>query len=163
MENNRISVRINLEKREFEVRGDAKYIEQRFGQYIDEYIGIIKDQQREEPTRGQQAKETATSSDAVTEAPASQIPETFGEYLNKFPKGISNVDKLLIASYFVQSHSKDKSFTVMEASNLLLEQGIKLSNASAFNNSSLSSKRVFKVTGKNFRVSESGVEHIKNL
>jgi hypothetical protein len=163
MEENRITIRINLEQREFEVQGDANYIDQKFGKDIQEYISLIKGQKQEK------LKESIPKGNLTNDLPTneggtpSELPDSFGEYLNKFPKGLTSVDKLLIACYFVQSTSKDKSFTVSDASDLLIEQGVKLSNASAFNKSNKNTGKIFILSGKNFRVSESGVDHIKSL
>src|SRR4051812_38227646 len=114
MEENRITIRINLEQREFEVQGDASYIDQKFGKDIQDYISLIKGQKPEK------LKESPSNNNGRNDLPkndevnASELPDSFGEYLNKFPKGLSSVDKLLIACYFVQSKSKDKSFIVSD-------------------------------------------------
>jgi len=161
MEENRITIRINLEQREFEVQGDASYIDQKFGKDIREYIDLIKGKKTEKPAESiPNISHDLPKTESVN---LSELPDSFGEYLNKFPKGLSSVDKLLIACYFVQSRSKEKSFTVSDASDLLIEQGVKLSNASAFNKSNKNTGKIFTLSGKNFRVSESGVDHIKSL
>ena len=68
-----------------------------------------------------------------------------------------------MTSYFVQSKNPEKVFTLKEASDLLLDQGVKLSNPNAFNKANSETKRIFKLSGKNFRVSDIGVEYINGL
>ena len=105
METNEITIRINLELREFEVRGDAKYIEQRFWPYIAEYLEVIKSSSK---TNNNESLKQTERQESVNTTSVSDFPDSFGEYLNRFPKGLSNVDKLLIASYYVQSKNENK-------------------------------------------------------
>ncbi|HTE01477.1 MAG TPA: hypothetical protein VK668_19455 [Mucilaginibacter sp.] len=164
METKEISIRINLESREFEIKGDSNYVNDHYGDYIMECLGIIKsssnlkknDQSPPSNTKHQSQSRTESGNDGG-------IPDSFGEYLNKFPKTISNVDKLLIACYHVQSKNDNKAFTISEASSLLINQGIKLSNPNSFNKANLDAKKIFKLTGNNYRVSETGVNHIKSV
>lgn len=163
MENNYIKIRINLNNREFEVDGDANYINEVFGNTLKEYLQIIKGSTNttEAPISDiQHKKENHT---ANSETRVSILPDSFGEYFNKFPRTLGNVDKLLIASYFVQIKNSGNSFTLSEASSLLLEQGVKLSNPNVFNKSNEATKKIFKLAGKNFRVSDSGIQYIKTL
>ena len=159
MENDkRVRLRINLINGEFEIDGNSDFIIEHFGERINSYLDII------------QSDKGINKENAIirpnpnkSEILVGTIPDNFGEYFNKFSKSISNVDKLLIASYFIQSTQESKSFLVKDASDLLIEQGIKLSNSAAFNNLNLNTKRIFKLTGKAFRVSDIGKEYIKNL
>jgi len=168
MEKNSVRIRVNLSSREFEVEGDASYINDRFGGDIDEYLALIKQQ------KGTQSPSSARAPISATEIPipnvelgqsdkSATMPDSFGEYFNKFSKSLNIVDKLLVASYFVQNKNSEKAFTLKEAADLLLVQGVKLSNPNAFNKANSDTKRIFKLSGKNFRVSEIGVEYINGL
>jgi hypothetical protein len=168
MEKNQVRLRINLESREFEVEGDAGYINERFGDEIDEYLSMIKKGSRsrsQSQPESSVAKQNLDRSDVPSSLPNinMSMPDSFGEYFSKYPKGIGIVDKLLIASYYVQSNNTEKVFTLKEATDLLLAQGVKLSNPNAFNKANRESKRIFNLTGKNYRVSESGVEYLNGL
>ncbi|MDB4919502.1 hypothetical protein [Mucilaginibacter sp.] len=163
MENNQIKIRINLETREFEVHGEAKYINETFGTYISEYLDIIKGPQKTKNASNNDLLKNTEPLNNDKVSNDSALPDSFGEYLNRFPRTLSNVDKLLVSSFYVQSHNNGNFFTIPEASNLLIDQGVKLSNANAFNKSNESTKRIFKLSGKNFRVSDSGIQYIKTL
>lgn len=159
MENNQIKIRINLETREFEVEGDAKYINEAFGSYIYDYLDGIKGSKRSKSPADDVNKKTTTKEENVGDS----LPDSFGEYLNRFPRTLKDVDRLLIAGFYTQMKSSANYFTIPEASNFLIDQGIKLSNASAFNKANETTKRIFKLSGKNFRVSDSGIQYIKTL
>jgi hypothetical protein len=165
MEKTQMKIRISLATREVEFEGDLGLIKENFGDYIKDYLEAVK---KSGPLPSIEKKEkidhTASKQQVTTPSILSnQIPDNFGEFYSKFPKGISNVDKMLLASFFLQSSSEGKCFTVKEASDLLIDQGVSLSNAGVFNKHNINSKRVFKLTGKAFRVSDTGVEYIKNL
>jgi hypothetical protein len=163
MENNQIKIRINLETREFEVQGDAKYINDHFGDYITEYMSLIKGSQKAGNKSNAPSSILTEPSLINKEAESESLPDSFGEYFNKFPRTLSNVDKLLVSSFYLQSTHNGNFFTIPDASNLLIDQGVKLSNANAFNKANETTKRIFKLSGKNFRVSESGAQYIKTL
>ena len=91
------------------------------------------------------------------------LPATFGEYLHGFPSNITDVDRILIAGFYVQSQSADNSFNTLSANELLKEQGIKLVNAAASLAKNKSAKRIFALTKGNFRVSQTGTTYINNL
>jgi hypothetical protein len=169
MEKNQMRLRINLESREFEVEGDTSYIDDRFGKDIDEYTSLIKQQRKAQAV---QPTETAKPLDVMNISPTydlshfekkSLVPASFGEYFSRFAKGISIVDKLLLSCYFVQSTNTEKVFTLKEAADLLIDQGVKLSNPNAFNKANTETKRVFKLSGKNYKVSEIGIAYINEL
>lgn len=166
MEKNLVKIRINLDSREFEVEGDANYINDRFGEDIDEYLALIKQQKNVQSIPSFKAPLSTTDALKVESGQPDKntyMPDSFGEYFNRFAKSLSIVDKLLVTSYFVQSKNPEKVFTLKEASDLLLDQGVKLSNPNAFNKANSETKRIFKLSGKNFRVSDIGVEYINGL
>src|ERR1700743_3765812 len=109
METNKISIRINLESREFEIEGDIKYIDDKFGAYIKECLEIIKSTKTVKKTdESQTVKATESANNDIKNN--SLISDSFGEYFNRFPKTLSNVDKLLLACYYIQAKSATKSF-----------------------------------------------------
>jgi hypothetical protein len=166
METQQMKIRISLTTREVEFDGDLALIKENFGEHIEDYLKAIK---KEVASTSTEKKHYSHHPEPkIDVAPPSYdtsfvIPDNFGEFYSKFPKGLSNVDKMLLASYFVQNSSEGKCFTVKEASDLLIEQGVSLSNPGVFNKHNISSKRIFKLSGKNFRVSDTGVDYIKSL
>jgi hypothetical protein len=77
-------------------------------------------------------------------------------------KNASQSDKILLAGSFAAQGTGDKTFSTSEASALLVEQGIKLSNPSQSLKNNLAAKRVFK-QGNRFRVSKIGEDHLKTF
>jgi len=154
--NKNVRIRINLSTREFEIDADSDFVIEKFGDRIFQYLDIVKSSNSKivPPTESKSHSSPLASS---------EVPASFGEYFNKFPKGLNNVDKLLISCYFIQSSTEAKAFSVKEASDLLIDQGVKLTNANAFNTANLNTKRVFKLTGRSFKVSDTGKEYINNL
>jgi hypothetical protein len=92
-----------------------------------------------------------------------QLPEIFGEFYSEFRSDVSDQDKVLIAAAFVQDKEQDRSFTTKAANQLLLDQNIKIANASEYVRRLMQTKRVFVVSGGNFRLSASGLEYLKSL
>jgi hypothetical protein len=164
MEKTQMKIRISLATREVEFEGDLELIKENFGDHIKDYLEALK---KNEPRPSLEKKEktdhTTSTQQVTTPRISNKIPDNFGEFYSKFPKGISNVDKMLIASFFLQNSSEGKCFTVKDASDLLIDQGVSLSNAGVFNKHNISSKRVFKLAGKAFRVSDTGMEYIRTL
>lgn len=161
MENNNIKIRINLTQREFEIDGDPEYIKENYSSHIKDYLDIIKSQGKSD---GSEVVNNGNNSGNISKvSKVEEVPSSFGEYFSTFNRGLNNVDRLLIAGYYIQLTSDNKSFIVSDASRLLLDQGIKLSNANVFNKANLDTKKVFKLSGKEFRVSEIGVNHINAL
>lgn len=161
MSETNIKIRINLSAREFEVDGDSEYIEQVFGDKIKSYLDIISNVPVSTETNRRDSDTVKTIKD--TPHDKDNTFDSFGEYYSHFKRDIGIVDKLLIACYYVQMNSPSKSFELPEASSLLLDQGVKLSNPNAFNKSNISTKKVFKMSGKEYRVSDIGVEYINSL
>lgn len=167
METQQMKIRISLTTREVEFDGDLALIKENFGEHIEDYLKAIKKEVASPPIGKKHISHHSPDPKIDIKAPSHDIsgavPDNFGEFYSKFPKSLSNVDKMLLASYFVQNSSEGKCFTVKEASDLLIEQGVSLSNPGVFNKHNISSKRIFKLSGKNFRVSDTGVEYIKSL
>ena len=87
----------------------------------------------------------------------------FGEFYGGFRSDITDVDKVLIAAAFVQGKDSDRTFTTKSANQLLLDQNIKVTNASENVRRLTQTKRAFVVSDGRFRVSASGLDHLKSL
>jgi hypothetical protein len=92
-----------------------------------------------------------------------QLPEVFGEFYSEFRPDITDVDKVLIAGAFVQSKEPDRIFSTKTANQLLLDQNIKVANASVNVRRLIQMKRVFVVSDGKFRVSANGFDYLKSL
>jgi hypothetical protein len=92
-----------------------------------------------------------------------QFPEVFGEFYSEFRPDITDVDKVLIAGAFVQSKEPDRIFSTKTANQLLLDQNIKVANASVNVRRLIQTKRAFVVSDGKYRVSASGFEYLKSL
>jgi hypothetical protein len=161
---NKAKIRINLNTREFEIEGTEEFINSH-SEKIDNFLELLKKTPPPQPTVIQQPATTATQQ--IISPPIDSInahlPETFGEYYHNMPKSAKDSDKMLVAGYFSQSLSTDNSFGTKEASSLLLEQGVKLSNPSMFLNQNTKPKYLIKLSKGKFRVSKLGLEYIEKL
>ncbi len=92
-----------------------------------------------------------------------QLPDVFGEFYSEFRSDVTDVDKVLIAGAFVQGKEPDRTFSTKAANQLLLDQNIKVANASENVRRLTQTKRVFVVSDGKFRVSAAGFEHLKTL
>jgi hypothetical protein len=92
-----------------------------------------------------------------------ELPDLFGEFYNELRSDISDVDKTLAAAVFVQKREADRCFTTKAANQVLLDQNIKVTNASECVRRLVQTKRVFIVSAGKFRVSASGFEQLEAL
>ena len=92
-----------------------------------------------------------------------EVPEVFGEYFNDFRSDVTDVDKMLIAGAFAQAKDPDRAFATKNANQLLIDQNVKLTNASECVRRLIMSKRAFVVSDGKFRVSAQGFERLKSL
>ena len=152
-------IRISLTSGELEVEGPIGFV----GKY-DDAIGAMLARLQEQPTPGPARRATG----APAEAPASPGPGVgaelgeFGEVLHSLPRTVTGVDHILVAGYHASQASPDKTFATGDANKLLIDQGIKLSNASQALKNNLNAKRVFK-SGKGYKVSKTGEEYVQSL
>jgi hypothetical protein len=150
-------VRISLSASELEVEGVEEFVAQ-YAEAINSLIIRLEDQPIQSPTAVQAAP--AGASPGAAQAPKEQ--REFGEVLHSLPSNASGSDRILVAGWYAQKSSADNTFSTGEANQLLLGQGIKLSNASQALKGAISAKRVFKV-GSRYRVSRTGEEHLRSL
>ena len=160
MEDKTARIRVNLSISEIEVEGTETFVRE----YVDKLEDLLESRKKQPKVR------SAPQEMAVTEqapAPAkADMPEVFGEYLQQFPRSITDIDRVLIAAYFVQSHDPKVCFTTGNTNKLLTEQGHKVANASDCVKKSTKTKRVFAVpsSGKGkYRVSRTGIDYINKL
>lgn len=150
-------VRISLSASELEVEGAEEFVAQ-YAQSIKILISRLENQPIQSPTPVQAAP--AGASPGRADAPTEQ--REFGEVLHSLPSNATGADRILVAGWFAQKSGADNTFSTGEANQLLLGQGIKLSNASQALKGAISAKRVFKV-GSRYRVSRTGEEHLRSL
>jgi hypothetical protein len=153
---NSARVRINLSSKELEVEGSEQFVKE-YAQTIETMLSALTSSKPVAPiSPGTGIIPPGGSSD-------SGIPMPFGEYLHSFPSSITDVDKVLIAGYYFESQSADKSFTTTSARELLQEQSIKVGNPSACVTKNKNAKRVYVKTKGIFRVSQEGITYIDSL
>jgi hypothetical protein len=151
-------VRISLSAGDLEVEGTEDFVRQ-YADSIRTLIGRLEELPIQSPSA--QPEAVGGSTPATATASAAEQRE-FGEVLHSLPSNASGSDRILVAGSYAQLASGDNTFSTGEANQLLLGQGVKLSNASQALKNSIAAKRVFKV-GKRYRVSKTGEEHLKSL
>ena len=163
-------IKITLPGGAFEIEGSESFINS-YADTIENFTQMLKDapgreDKESEPSPGKQLGvfETSHSShhDNTGNLPMA-LPESFGELYYKAPKSISKTDIVLLASYFVQSHNGEGTFTTREVNKLLRDHGIDLTNTAHFNKLNQDYKKVFKMRQGQYKVSEEGVNHLKTI
>ncbi|WP_125343900.1 hypothetical protein [Tenacibaculum singaporense] len=98
---------------------------------------------------------------------SSDLPETFGEWLNVIPKDTSDTTKALLAGYYTQLNSENKTFRSRDISSLLKEHSIKLSNTSQFVKQLAKDKKTFQHSKNgneaNYKVSRDTEDALKKM
>jgi len=160
MEDETARIRVNFSIGEIELEGTEAFVRE----YVDKFDDLLESWMKQPKVR------PAPKGMAVTEqAPApikADMPDVFGEYLQQFPKSIADIERVLIAAYFVQSRDPEDCFTTRSANMLLTEQGHKVANASDCVKKSTRAKRVFAVPSSGrgkYRVSSTGIDYINDL
>jgi hypothetical protein len=151
-------IRVSLSAGELEVEGPDAFFA-KYSDSIDAMLSRLKTQ----PVSAESAPALgshAAPSTAVNSAGA-ELPE-FGEVLHGLPSNASGPDRVLVAGWYVQQENSESTFSTGEANQLLMGQGVKLSNPSQALKNAIAAKRVFKV-GSRYRVSKSGEDHLKTL
>lgn len=158
-------IRINLSSREVEIEGSEDFVS-KYDETINSFLEKIylDDDNKNQSKVNSEVEYDKAETNTSEEVDDSEIDDdtSFGELYNKLPNSAKDVDKMLLAGYFVQLSSEDKIFSTRLASGLLLEQGVKLTNPSASMKSNMSTKKVFKHKGQ-YRISETGISYIKGL
>jgi hypothetical protein len=92
-----------------------------------------------------------------------RMPDIFGEFYTEFRSDITDVDKVLVAGAFVQGRDQERVFTTKAANQALLDQNIKVANASENIRRLIHAKHVFVVSDGKYRVSAGGLERLNSL
>jgi hypothetical protein len=149
-----ISVRIDFGNRAFEVSGNREDVDR----YLEKYSDLL------EFFKG---APTSVGSSVATDqkvGPAQEaVPAEFGEYFHRFGSSVSDVDRVLIAGHFSQVHNGRGSFSTRDANELLINQNVKVANASECVRRALNSRRVFAVGKGEYKVSSQGIEYVQSL
>jgi hypothetical protein len=156
MSDARLRIRANRSTGELEVEGSSQTVAEWW--------------QKLWPTLGENGSAGSTLGSAHRQHPQAAAPSNnvegsgvFGEFYTEFRSDISDIDKMLIASAFVQSKDPERVFTTKGANQLLMDQNVKVANASECVRRLTNAKRTFVVSDGRFRVSASGFEHLKSL
>ncbi len=158
MEEKAARIRIGIKNGEVEIEGSEAFIHE----YMDKFEDLIEYFKTNPCVSTPAQKELIDQTPLATTPIENGLPEAFGEYLLTFKNSISDVDRILISGFFIQKRNTNNSFTTNEASQLLIEQGIKVKNPSASVTKNKDKQFVIKV-GKAFRVSQKGISHIESL
>ncbi len=155
-------VRINLSAGELEIEGREDFVSQ-YADSIRDLLGrIVSDAPGVYIGGATSLPPTAPNSPQPrTLGTTSSELEPFGEVLHSLGSK-TGTDQILLAGYYVSADHADGTFSTIEANKLLIEQGIKLSNASQSLKNNLTSKRVFKVSNR-YKVAKSGIEYLKSV
>ena len=159
----RARIRINLAQRELEIEGSEDFVRS-FGDRLEALLGDFEEMPVDTPMP------MAPSSAPAVVAPSQPSREVqtadlggIGEFLTHLPSTASDVDKVLAAGLWVQQQAGDDAFGTGDANRRLLEQGIKVGNASQCVKQTVLAKRVFVVQRGRFRVSQIGRAHLRQL
>lgn len=157
MEDSRARLRVNRTEQEVEIAGTEDFVRE-FAGKLDELL----------VESGSSPTSTRSNEEAKPPKPpapngAQDVPPTFGAYLHKFPDSITNNDRMLIAGHFAQTQSDDDSFKTRATNDLLVGQGVKLSNAAMAVRRNRDAKRVFNLAKGQFRVSKTGKQYLEEL
>ena len=157
-------VRISLADGELEVEGTTAFINQ-YDEHIEALLARLRDQELQGPSARRDGRSSVESNETGegdgTAADAGGRRE-FGELLHRL-SGTKQVDQVLLAGWHAQNVNGDNAFSTREANTLLIDQGIKVTNAAQAMRQNLSAKRVFKVSGGRWRLSKPGEAHLRTL
>lgn len=165
-------VKINVRSGEIDFEGSEDFVKEQMDQ-LEAIVDIIaqlyvddKDNEIEEFIQ-EERKEVEESKLKTVEINPLDVPDTFGEWQNRFADDTTDLDKALITAYFVQVKSEQNEFKTKEVSDTLKEHGIKLSNPSSSLDRLTEKKLTFQVRKlgklKFLRVSANGLSYLKTL
>jgi hypothetical protein len=170
-ENSRVKICINTG--EFEFEGSEAFVKSQLSALPDMLEKLFSYLPGKVSTIPQAQKFTEDSAHVKvpltpkTENDALNIPDSFGEWHNKFPKKIQQVDLVLLTGYYQQKKSDGNAFETGEITSLLKEQGIKVSNPAVFLKLLQQSKLAIIIEKRGslnrFRISPDGESHVKEL
>ena len=158
--------RVNVRNGEIEIQGSEDFIERQLKQLeltLEVILHLFEMVEGEEELIEGPSEEEPREP-IITDK---EVPDSFLEWLYKFPKNISDQEKVLIAGYFLQHHSADNRFLSSEVPKLLRENGVPI-QSSTVQLKRLASKRLIIPVGRAgkrtyYRVSQQGQEYLYNL
>ncbi|MGD1928849.1 MAG: hypothetical protein ACFB12_08045 [Leptolyngbyaceae cyanobacterium] len=168
-------VRINFKSGEVELEGSESFVQGQLENIdtIAEYVALLASSNFSGSTELEEEEEIAAlveeEEDKLSSAGEQglEMPGTFGEWFHGFRDDINDLDKALIAAYFVQKQSSDNDLKTSEVNKSLKDHGIKLTNPSTSLRRLETKKLLFqtrKVGSLKFkRASADGVNHLKSL
>lgn len=167
--------KINLKIGEIEVsiEGPSDFVSAQYDKIhenLKSYVDLTQEVVKKTLSHDQnvlKSPETDATINGSNENPA-ELPESFGEWLSRIPKGTSDTDKALLAGYFTQISVEGKVFKVRDVTKTLKDHGVKLSNPSNLIGLATKGKKYifqFSKDGKqvNYRFSRDGEEYIRGL
>lgn len=151
MQENHARVRLLMGSNEIELEGTEEFVRSMFEEI------------RTELSSGSHGEGSETSDlGGESGVQHKSFPASFGEYLLGFELE-KDTDRILVAARYAQHTAEDNAFTTNEVNELLVDQGVKVSNASQSVKQNVTSKRVFKLSKGKYRVSNNGESHIQEL
>ena len=160
--------KLNLKTGEIEVEGTEAFVERQI-QALENLVDLMKISVQFNEKKAPLIEEQSGNGDkpASGETAGDTIPSTFGEWMHTFKTELSDADKVLITTRFVQSQSSTNDFKTAEVNKALKEHGFKLSNPSATLNSLVEKKLLFQTRKvgvlKYFRLSVDGQKSLNSL
>lgn len=154
------AIRVSLSTGELEIQGSEDFVSQ-YAESIQALLERMHTQGPVLPPPQTQHAGSAASSTVQTASGPSGDDVPFGEVLHSLTSK-TGTDQILLAGYYVSKGNSEGTFSTTEAHAKLIEQGVKLSNASQSMKNNLTAKRVFKV-GSRFKVAKQGLDHLKTL
>lgn len=157
--NSNAKIKISLIAREIEIEGTEEFIKSQSDK-IDRFLALLVHTPMKASVIKPATNEEVKVNDLLKE---NDDISSFGEYFHKLSKTATDLEKILIAGHFAQTKSTDNTFTTREASSLLLEQAVKLPNASTSLKRNVRSKHLIVISKGKFRVSQEGLDYINKL
>ncbi len=146
-------LRVNLQEREFEVEGSEAFVAT-YGARIEQLLHRLVEGARGAPAAGDPPPVEARPTDDTG---------GIGALLHALPRNATDVDRMLLAGWYVQAGNAERSFTTADANRHLVDHGIKVGNASQSVKQNLLAKRAFQVQRGRYRVAQAGLQHLAQL
>lgn len=166
--NNSNRLMINLKEGAFEIEGSQEFI-QVYSEIIDELLTKVKEISVDNLAKLNGHKKEVTVESKIKDNSNGE-PESlsdifdnslFGEVYHKVRKGdLGYKEKALIGAYFLQKNNDSNTFKTRDVTKLLKDQGVKMEGTSTYISRLVDDGLVFKVSGRELRVSENGENYI---
>lgn len=156
-------VKINIASGEIEFEGSEEFVERR----LEALPSLLESLKLKVAPAAPAQPPLNPAVHAPNEQNKSNVPDTFGEWMHRFPSDISDQDAVLLTSIYVQRQSEANEFKTAEVNKMLMEHGVKVSNTSTSLNRLVSKKLLFQTRKdgklKFLRVSKDGEAKIEEL